>query len=211
MSNMQTALLEPVKSITVVDRPDTLSAFLKPHCAAAIWRRQPPADFQSWLNALDPTCLPQGRIVLRREAVRSTVHRLCETSRTPAAAWRDELVSDITALAEVFAKMMQTSHLRLRLQVVTSNACRKFHVDAITARLVCTYRGTGTQYGFSNLGKDPTRVFTVPTGVPLLLRGSKWPEKPASGLLHRSPPIEGTGETRLVLVLDPVRERDIAE
>jgi len=27
---------------------------------------------------------------------------------------------------------------------------------------------------------------------------------PVWGLLHRSPPIEGTGETRLVLVLDPV-------
>jgi len=43
-----------------------------------------------------------------------------------------------------------------------------------------------------------------PTGAPILLRGTLWPEHPRSGLLHRSPPIEGTGETRLVLVLDPV-------
>ncbi len=38
-----------------------------------------------------------------------------------------------------------------------------------------------------------------------------WPEQPASGLLHRSPPIEGTGETRLVLVLDGVMDLDDAE
>ncbi|ESQ13779.1 MAG: hypothetical protein N838_33160, partial [Thiohalocapsa sp. PB-PSB1] len=45
---------------------------------------------------------------------------------------------------------------------------------------------------------------TVPTGAPILLRGTLWPEQPKSGLLHRSPPIEGSGETRLLLVLDPM-------
>ena len=101
--------------------------------------------------------------------------------------------------------------LRLRFDVVTGNACRKFHVDAITARLVCTYRGAGTQYGMSTDGTDPSRVFAVATGAPILLRGSLWPEEPASGLLHRSPPIEGTGETRLVLVLDPIFELEEEE
>ena len=99
---------------------------------------------------------------------------------------------------------MSAPFLRLRLDVVTTNACPKFHIDAVTARLVCTYRGTGTQYGISTDGADPRRVFIVPTGSPILLRGTLWPEMPSSGLLHRSPPIEGTGETRLVLVLDPV-------
>ena len=40
--------------------------------------------------------------------------------------------------------------------------------------------------------------------APILLRGTLWQERPRTGLLHRSPPIEGTGETRLVLVLDPI-------
>ncbi len=101
---------------------------------------------------------------------------------------------------------MHAPCLRLRLDVVTTNACRKFHIDAITARLVCTYRGTGTQYGISTDGAEPRRVFTVPTGAPILLRGTLWRDRTASGLLHRSPPIEGTGETRLVLVLDPVTD-----
>lgn len=95
-------------------------------------------------------------------------------------------------------------YVRLRLSRVTANACSKFHIDAITARLVCTYRGTGTQYGISHDGGGPKRMFTVPTGSPILLRGTLWPESPRSGLLHRSPPIEGSGETRLVLVLDPI-------
>lgn len=36
------------------------------------------------------------------------------------------------------------------------------------------------------------------------MRGKLWPPGPDPQLLHRSPPIEGTGETRLMLALDPV-------
>ena len=108
----------------------------------------------------------------------------------------------------VFARLAPAPYLRLRFDVVTTNACRKFHVDFITARLICTYRGPGTQYGISADGSEPRRVFSVPTGAPILLRGKLWPERPNSGLLHRSPAIEGTGETRSVLVLDPISDLD---
>ncbi|MEM9762584.1 MAG: DUF1826 domain-containing protein, partial [Pseudomonadota bacterium] len=43
---------------------------------------------------------------------------------------------------------------------------------------------------------------------PIILRGTQWPETPRSGLLHRSPPIEGTGEARLILVIDPIFDPD---
>ena len=160
--------------------------------------------FQGWIDALHSKHLPRGRIVLAREAVKDALHQLCEIAETPESEGRDLLIDDATALSNIFADMMRARYLRLRLDVVTTNACRKFHIDAITARLVCTYRGTGTQYGISPDGADPARVFTVPTGVPILLRGTLWPSPPPSGLLHRSPPIEGAGETRLVLVIDPV-------
>jgi hypothetical protein len=47
-------------------------------------------------------------------------------------------------------------------------------------------------------------VLSVPTGAPIVLRGTLWPAEKPAGLLHRSPPITGTGTTRLVLVLDAV-------
>ena len=58
--------------------------------------------------------------------------------------------------------------------------------------------------GFLGAGKTANNIVTVATGAPVLLRGSLWPSKTETGLLHRSLPIEETGETRLVLVLDPI-------
>ncbi len=191
-------------AVGVTDTPDGLSAIHQPGCAAAIWRRDPLPAFQTWIDALPPEHLPRARMMLRCEHIRDAMFQICEVAGTPDCDDRVRLIEDTAALADIFARLMGAPFLRLRFDVVTDNACRKFHIDAVTARLVCTYRGTGTQYGFSADGAEPRRVFTVPTGAPILLRGTLWPEQPRTGLKHRSPPIEGTGETRLLLVLDPV-------
>ena len=196
--------------IGITDRPEGLSVLYRPGCAAAIWRRQPLPEVQSWIDGLEPEVLPSARVILRPEAVRDAVSKVCEVSGTPGGPERERLVDDIAALADIFAWLMRARWLRLRLDVVTTNACRRFHVDAVRARLICTYRGHGTQYGISTDGAEPARVFTAPTGAPILLRGTLWPEHPRTRLLHRSPPIEGTGETRLLLVLDPVDDPEEA-
>ncbi|QFS84919.1 hypothetical protein FIU97_18690 (plasmid) [Roseivivax sp. THAF40] len=196
--------------VGVADTPEGLSALHRPGCAAAIWRRQPLPSFQSWIDGLDAERLPKARVILRPDAVRAAASEICDLSGTPDCPERDRLVDDIAALADIFATLMRARWLRLRLDVVTTNACRRFHIDAVTARLVCTYRGTGTQYAISTDGAEPQRIFTVPTGAPILLRGTLWPESPRAGLLHRSPPIEGTGATRLVLVLDPIDDPEEA-
>ena len=204
MTLVRDSVKDAAVGVGVVDTPEGLLAIHPAACAALIWRRQPFPNFQSWIDGLDPNVLPRARVILRPDAVRAAALEVCNACDTPAGPERDRLVDDIAALAEIFAGVKRARWLRLRLDVVTTSACRKFHIDAVTVRLVCTYRGTGTQYGIATNGAEPSRIFTVPTGAPILLRGTLWPETPRSGLLHRSPPIEGTGETRLVLVLDPV-------
>ncbi|WP_171132878.1 MULTISPECIES: DUF1826 domain-containing protein [unclassified Ruegeria] len=181
---------------------DGLSALHDPQCAAAIWNRPLPQGFQNWIDGLDPDQLPATRTVLRPDVIRQAVSYLCDGAAMELCAERDWLISDIADLSQRFATIMGAPYLRLRLGVITTNACCKFHIDAIKARLICTYRGTATQYGFAQDGVDPRDVATVPTGSPMVMRGTLWPENPVSNLKHRSPPIAGTGETRLVLVLD---------
>ncbi|MEL6522244.1 MAG: DUF1826 domain-containing protein [Pseudomonadota bacterium] len=201
MTLLQDVVKDTAAGVAVAEKPDGLMALDGPGCAAAIWQR-PVLPFQTWIDGLDPDMLPRARVILTPDGVRNATEQACEQSAMPRGAARDQMVDDICFLAQMFSQFMGAPWLRLRLDVVTTNACRKFHIDALTARLVCTYRGTGTQYGTSTDGAAPQQVFTVPTGAPILLRGTLWPEQPPSGLRHRSPPIEGTGETRLVLVLD---------
>lgn len=203
MNFVRNPVQDAAAGVCVADSPAALRTFLTPGCAAVIWRRQTPPEVQDWLNGLELVGL-RARLVLPRSEIADSLRNIFDLAGMPSGPERDWLQSDIAALGGIFSDLMSTKFLRLRLEAVTTNACRKFHVDAIMARLVCTYRGTGTQYGLSSDNTDPERVFTVKTGAPILLRGTLWPENPPSGLRHRSPPIEGTGETRLVLVLDPV-------
>lgn len=203
MSLAREILSDAAIGVGVAHRPEDLDVIRKPGVAAALWQRHPDPEFQAWIDGLPPNQLPEARVTLRPHDVQAAVTALCDAAGTPTGPARVRLIEDIAAQAAIFAGLMGAAFLRLRLDVVRGNACRKFHIDAVSARLICTYRGTGTQYGISTDGAAPRRVFTTPTGSPILLRGTLWPTRPASGLLHRSPPIEGTDETRLVLVLDP--------
>ncbi|MEM9499641.1 MAG: DUF1826 domain-containing protein [Pseudomonadota bacterium] len=206
MNVLQPVSCDTAPGVGIVSDCAALDVFCTPGCAAAIWRRQIPPAVSDWLNRLPDQTLPQGRVIIPVGAISKSVDQLCDSADTPHGPERVWLQQDIVDLAQVFTDLMNTRYLRLRLDVIRTNACRKFHVDAIKGRLVCTYRGTGTQFGTSENDCDPERVFTVETGAPILLRGTLWPETPRAGLRHRSPPIEGTGETRLVLVVDPVAD-----
>ena len=204
MTVVQDIVTESIIGVRAVDTPEQLSAIRHPGCAAAIWQRQPLAGFQAWLDGLDADCLPMGQMVLPSGTVRNEVLQICKICGTPDCPERAVLIDDIAGLADIFAGLMDTRWLRLRLDVVNTNACRRFHIDSVIARLICTYRGLGTQYGISTDGTEPRQIFTAPTGAPILLRGKLSPECQQSNFRHRSPPIEGTGQTRLVLVLDVV-------
>lgn len=213
MTMHQSLIREQSVGVCVTSTPKGLSSIKAPECSAAIWKRAPAAKFQNWIDSLDPVDLPRARIMLRAEMVRGAMTDLANAHALPGCGKRTMLIDDIAALAAMFSSIMDSRYLRLRLDVIETNACRKFHIDAVTARLICTYRGHATQYGNGALGDEPTDIHAVPTGSPVILRGTSWQSTAKPGLLHRSPPIEGTGETRLVLVLDPIAdiEADQAE
>ena len=97
----------------------------------------------------------------------------------------------------------------MRLAIVTTDSCRKFHADYVKARLITTYVGTGTQWiegadvARVAKGAEPSRINTLNACDVGLFKGKMWTQSPA---IHRSPPIEDSGERRLTLVLDPPRE-----
>ncbi|MEO0943722.1 MAG: DUF1826 domain-containing protein [Pseudomonadota bacterium] len=204
MTLHQNLVLSQSVGVSLTSTPKGLEAIKQPACSAAIWKREPTPRFQQWVDGLKPAELPQARIMLRSEMVRDAMIDLTNAYGLPDSEERTMLIDDIAALAAMFSDIMKCRYLRLRLDAIETNACRKFHIDAVTARLICTYRGQATQYANGVSGDDPQDIHAVATGWPMILRGTNWPSAAKPGLLHRSPPIEGSGETRLVLVLDPL-------
>ena len=102
-------------------------------------------------------------------------------------------------------KILSTSNIQLRIGVIDDDSCRRFHRDTVKARMICTYRGPGTLYGFAKPGDEPITFSQVQTGQAILLKGKRWSAPRTQTLLHKSPPIEGTGISRLVVVMDEVQ------
>lgn len=194
------------QNVRIVDDPQDMKVIHDPDVDAVLWRRWPMPGFQNWIDQLAPQTLPSLRAIFRPAEVRDILVAACDASGTPDHAERDRLIDDTAALATMFAQVMGAPYIRLRFDVVKNNACCRFHTDTIAARLICTYRGSGTQYGFGPEGRDPETILDAPKGSPMIFRGNQWGGKLRPGIVHRSPPIQGTGETRLVLVIDPIHQ-----
>ena len=197
----------PVKKLSnlvhTVSDASFLSDFINQSYYGVIWDRHIPVKIQDWLNKIDPKLIPSFRHIFHKNEVIKSINKIFENSlsKDTQINW---LIQDITRLSKVFSNLMKVDYIRLRMEVVSTNSCRKFHMDAVKSRLICTYRGQGTQYGISIDGNDPKNFKTTPTGSPILLRGTLWTDDNSRLILHRSPPIEGTGETRFVFVIDPI-------
>ena len=194
--------------VAYVDEVEGLIQLFDGNTAGVIWRRRVHKRMQSWLDTLPVDQLPTGRIVLPVSQVRSAVTELMNISEMPDCAERQLLLDDICLLAHEFDELFAPTYLRLRFDVVTTNKCPKFHIDHVAARLLCTYRGVGTEYSFLDDQKRPSEIFTTPNCAAIVLRGAKWPTDRANNLVHRSPEINDVNETRLLLVIDLVDNSD---
>ena len=170
--------------------------------AVAIWQRKRDAAFASWIDGLPASQLPEQRVTCPVDRVQVAAQAACEVAGMVQGMGRDMLCDDIAVLAQCYARVMQVSAVRLRLDVVRDDACRNFHLDRVPARLLCTYRGKGTEYGAAPQGHAPDVIQSMHPGDAGIFRGATWPGLLASGVVHRSPPMVAGDTVRLLLVLD---------
>jgi len=174
-----------------------------------IWKRRLPFCLDKWLVKLCPEELPNGRVLIEPQHVRTAMLHIFEQSRTPCDSASDMLIEDISLLVREFASIMNETLVDVRLEAVSHDACWKFHRDCVAGRLITTYRGTTTQWVTESQEASALReqlefkgdIQHLPKHAVALFRGNC--AAPARGIVHRSPPIAGTGETRLLLCLNP--------
>ncbi|CTQ52966.1 hypothetical protein LP7551_01486 [Roseibium album] len=192
------------RDVLMARDPDILDDIHLPSVAASIWTRSPEPEFQTWIDRLPVHQLPELNAVVPVHLAETAVIAACETAGTPVGREQDMLAGDIGALALMMAKTLKTDHIKVRLDVSDEVMCPKFHTDNVQARLLCSYRGPGTEYVPAGAKADPSHIRKVATGAVALFRGRAWPDSEQTGLLHRSPPMSATSGARLLLVIDPV-------
>lgn len=203
-----TTLLAPRASIAA--DPAVLGDIAAPDCNLAVWRRPAFADFTP-LTAGSPEDL---RFTSTPDALAADLARaLTGAGFGGDAALHLALIGDAARLARLFCAAMDLASFELRLEVVRSDSCRKFHADYVTARLITTYVGEGTDWLDAEdaarvaAGGAPGRFNRLAPFDVGVFKGRLASEDPA---IHRSPPIAGSpGGVRLLLVLNPVSRRSV--
>jgi hypothetical protein len=137
----------------------------------------------------------------------------------PARTW---LTMDIAILLARLAHLADARRLRVSFGAVRTDQCRKFHVDYVRYRLVTTYVGPGTEWvpdeavrrealdhppdcpcdANKEIVREASAIRHAVPGEVIVMKGARHPNH--RGAVHRSPPIEGTGRVRVVLIASTV-------
>lgn len=192
-----------------------LLAIFEPARQIAIVERAPNHVINSYLDAVAHHLGNGFRIELKAG------HSL-PSHALPEHAGRDAFAEDMAYIAEAYSDLMGCPAVGLRLEVVNRAMCPRFHVDHTGIRLLCTYRGAGTEWlddacadrsklgHFSNgLSDEDSGIVTCPAGIRsiapyaiALLKGSAWQGNTGGGIIHRSPAVDAASAPRVLLALD---------
>lgn len=144
--------------------------------------------------------------------------------RLPDQPGREALLAEIGWLTRIYIDLLGCPSAALRIEVLERPMCPRFHVDRTGIRLVCTWRGPGTEWlhddwaDRSRLGPGShgvrdedsglmlpgAEVKRIPTFAIGLLKGSLWQGNTDRGVIHRSPQIDPEDVPRVMISLDAI-------
>ena len=190
------------------DTLERLSAIQAPDRELMIWQRSLPTALRGWLGQLDSDQLPNFRILIHPRDLRRAMVPLLDDAGLPDGEMREFLIQDIEALVGSYAGITGADLVDLRLEKVTGDACWKFHRDCVEKRMLTSYLGPSTQWVqpvHADQALQEQRSYEGPLEQlnpddVAIFKGSRAAD--GTGILHRSPPISGTNQARLLLCLN---------
>ncbi|WP_407310501.1 DUF1826 domain-containing protein [Pseudomonas sp. nanlin1] len=191
--------------------PLVLSEALQDDVNLAVWQRRLPLHVSSFAHTLLSLGEPLGesRVV--------EVHD-DQPLQLPELAWRFAdlegyagFVADVAWLTQAYACLLGAQRVGLRLRVLDSAMCPRFHVDWVSLRLITTYAGAGSEWlpevafpreRLGEAGVEPDQPpRQLAEGDVALFKGERWEGNAGRGIVHRSPSA-GPRQRRLIMTLD---------
>jgi hypothetical protein len=200
-----------------VNKLADLEAVFDDAYSTVVWRRAPlllpDAAFGRWHSRL-------GRVLRELDASECRAHAIAGLCDLPIDS---PLACDLASLGDLFATLTGARTLGLRIDSTDARTCPRFHVDNVALRMLCTYRGPGTDWlddvdinrhklgaGAEGLSDDASGLYCARAAIRnaatydvVLLKGEHWPGNEGFGAVHRSPAVPA-GKTRLLVSWDAV-------
>jgi hypothetical protein len=198
------------------DEPSILADIYNDETNIAIWQRKLPAAVQ---RSVKNFLTSQATFNLTTTVASNSILANVNTSLGHKA--ESELCENIAELVDMFCYLFELKAVGLRLSVLDSAMCPRFHVDRIPCRLATTFQGVATEWlphetvnreklGRGSNGKPDSQsglyhnqhdIQQLKCGDVALLKGEIWEGNTHAGLVHRSPALSAA-ERRLLLTLD---------
>ena len=165
----------------------------------ALWERTVDPEIRDAFCGLDYSGFSDFRVDGDEASILSAAEAfLAGRNWSPLVVGR--IMTDIKAILCASASASYAAEYTLRLEYVTDDACRKFHKDKTDIRLITTYLGRGTQWFEEQQGNGEPAIQELSTFEVGMFLGKRCGK--AGHVFHRSPPIDGTGSARFVMVFD---------
>lgn len=199
------AFVSDIESLDVIKR-DT--------CQLAVWRRPRVPQLHRELANLGIDDLPDSRLVVSYDGIPNAI--ASAASKVPHAATRKALIDDVILLAQRFSRLVDAQAVHIRFDATERQTCPKFHRDYVRARLICTYRGPGTDWGVANTKATASMLADAGQLSPFdvaVFKGELWrpaSKAPQRTIVHRSPALGDTTQPRLAVIIDPAQAGAIA-
>lgn len=212
--------------VVVGSSPRVLRAGRRRGINLAVWTRPaPPAHRDAFISLARVDFSIDVRLDVQHLSA-ARVRELLPPATATTDAARSMLCEDVACLAGRFSRLTGAQRVRLKLQAVGGDECRLFHVDTVSWRMMTTWAGPGTDWlendacrrehlGGAGLPHrasvdmtnaaivtDWTKVHRLDRYAVAFCRGATACDAHTVPLVHRSPPIAGTGLRRLRLVID---------
>ncbi len=187
--------------------PGALTDIYRDDVAMAVWRRELDVQVATYSKVLlQKTPCFQTRFIQSPSQVAQYLE-----NELPLHKCRESFLDDVSLVVDMFSCLFELEAVGVRMAVLNSAMCPKFHVDHVPCRLICTYAGAGTEWHshenierFDNGSLAPTpnvKFSEISVGDVALLKGETWEGNEGRGQVHRSPHASDSAR-RLVLTLD---------
>lgn len=196
-----------------------LRCFAQDNVNMAIWDRPLPPAVAAEVAVLPFEAFPHQRVTTSRPE-RSIPRVFREHADTTGHPYPKALVADILMLANTYRALRQLRTVLLRLDAIQVQAFTRFHADGVEMRLMCTYRGPGTEWlsedafsrqmletdGIDHAVKRKD-IHRMAAGQVAMMRGDAWPRaiRRLRGTAHRWPLVMRPKDWRWFVLVDDAR------